>query len=49
VDQLARWIRNPEAFLPGTVMPTFAPVLDEAGALELAEWIRADGPSRGGN
>jgi mono/diheme cytochrome c family protein len=49
VDQLARWIRNPEAFLPGTVMPTFAPVLDEAGALELAEWIRADGPSKGGS
>lgn len=39
--ELARWIRNPESFLPGTVMPTFAPVLDEQGALELAEWIRA--------
>lgn len=46
-EQLARWIRNPEAFLPGTVMPTFAPVLDEAGALELAEWIRSEGPSGG--
>ena len=45
-DQLARWIRNPEAFLPGTIMPTFAPVLDEAAAMELAEWIRSDGPSR---
>jgi mono/diheme cytochrome c family protein len=44
-DQLARWIRNPETFLPGTIMPTFAPVLDEAGALELAEWIRGGGPS----
>ncbi|HWA77034.1 MAG TPA: c-type cytochrome [Polyangiaceae bacterium] len=45
-EQLARWIRNPEAFLPGTTMPTFAPVLDEVGALELAEWIRAGGPNR---
>jgi hypothetical protein len=27
-------------------MPTFAPVLDEVGALELAEWIRAGGPNR---
>jgi mono/diheme cytochrome c family protein len=45
-DELARWIRNPETFLPGTIMPTFAPVLDEASALELANWIRADGPSR---
>jgi len=45
VEQLARWIRNPETFLPGTIMPTFAPVLDEAGAVELAEWIHEGGPS----
>jgi mono/diheme cytochrome c family protein len=44
--ELARWIRNPESFLPGTIMPTFAPVLDEPSALELAEWIRAGGPQR---
>lgn len=41
--ELARWIRNPETYLPGTSMPTFAPVLDDAGALALAEWIRAGG------
>lgn len=44
-EQLALWIRNPEKYLPGTIMPTFAPVLDEHGALELAEWIRHGLPS----
>lgn len=43
-EQLARWIRNPETYLPGTIMPTFAPVLDETAALELANWIRTSGP-----
>jgi len=37
---LARWIRNPEQFLPGTPMPTFAAVLDEPTALRLAGWIK---------
>ncbi|MFT3922184.1 MAG: c-type cytochrome [Myxococcales bacterium] len=46
VAEVARWIRNPEAFLPGTPMPTYANVLDDAGALELAGWIvSAQGPA----
>ncbi len=46
--QVARWIRNPESFLPGTPMPTFASVLDEASALRLAEWIQSGGPRQVG-
>jgi hypothetical protein len=38
--EVARWIRNPELYRPGTLMPTFASVLDEGAALELAEWLR---------
>jgi mono/diheme cytochrome c family protein len=38
--ELARWIRSPEAFLPGTVMPSFAAVLDEPAALRLAGWLK---------
>jgi len=38
--EVARWIRNPELFRPGTPMPTFASVLDESAALELATWIQ---------
>jgi mono/diheme cytochrome c family protein len=38
--EVARWIRSPEQFLPGTVMPSFAAVLDEPSALELAVWIQ---------
>ncbi len=37
---VARWIRSPEDFLPGTVMPSFAAVLDERSALELAGWLQ---------
>jgi len=37
---VARWIRNPEQFRPGTVMPSFASVLDEPSALALAEWLQ---------
>jgi len=37
---VARWIRNPEQFRPGTVMPSFARVLDEPSALALAEWLQ---------
>jgi mono/diheme cytochrome c family protein len=44
LSDVARWIRNPEAFLPGTSMPTFAAVLDEASALKLASWIVEGGP-----
>jgi mono/diheme cytochrome c family protein len=43
VADVARWIRNPERFLPGTAMPTFEAVLDEASALELATWIQRGG------
>ncbi|HSC85809.1 MAG TPA: c-type cytochrome [Polyangiaceae bacterium] len=46
-EELARWIRHPERTLPGTPMPSYAAVLDEAAALELATWIR-DGAARNG-
>jgi mono/diheme cytochrome c family protein len=36
---LAQWIRHPEAFRPGTPMPTYAAVLDDDAALGLARWI----------
>ena len=42
---VARWIRNPESFVPGTAMPTYASLLDEPSALALARWIRAGNPS----
>lgn len=42
--ELARWIRNPERTIPGTSMPTYAELLDEGAALELAEWIKSGGP-----
>jgi mono/diheme cytochrome c family protein len=45
---LARWIRNPERTVPGTPMPTYASLIDEAQALELAEWLKHDGPERAG-
>jgi len=38
--EVARWIRNPELYRPGTLMPTFASVLDEGAALELALWLQ---------
>jgi mono/diheme cytochrome c family protein len=40
VDQVARWIRHPEAEKPGTQMPTFASVVDEDRALLLAVWVQ---------
>ncbi len=43
-EDLARWIRNPERFVPGTPMPTYEDLLDEPGALELAAWIKGGGP-----
>ncbi len=43
-EELARWIRNPERFVPGTQMPTYAELLDEPGALELATWVKTGGP-----
>jgi hypothetical protein len=43
---LARCIRNPERTIPGTPMPTYAELIDEASALELATWIRSGGAQR---
>lgn len=43
-QDLAKWIRNPEQFVPGTTMPTYASLIDEPTALALAKWIRAGGP-----
>ncbi|WP_224243414.1 c-type cytochrome [Hyalangium gracile] len=40
-EEVAKWIRNPESFKPGTQMPTFAPLLDEGQALELARWVQS--------
>ena len=41
--EVARWIRNPERTIPGTPMPTYADLIDEEGALALAEWIKSGG------
>jgi mono/diheme cytochrome c family protein len=43
-EQLASWIRNPEQYRPGTAMPSYASVMDEATAKSLAEWIREGKP-----
>ncbi|WP_163868106.1 c-type cytochrome [Myxococcus eversor] len=43
--ELVRWVRNPEKFLPGTPMPTYAELLDEATALALVRWVKAGGPA----
>ncbi len=40
VEEVARWIRNPEATAPGTQMPTYAELLDEAQATSLAAWVQ---------
>lgn len=44
-QELARWIRNPEKYAPGTTMPTYASIIDEPTALALAKWIKAGGPA----
>ncbi|HLM45778.1 MAG TPA: c-type cytochrome [Myxococcaceae bacterium] len=44
-QELSKWIRNPEQFVPGTAMPTYASLVDEPTALALAKWIKAGGPS----
>lgn len=41
---LAQWIRNAERFVPSTQMPTYADLLDESSALELATWVKTGGP-----
>ncbi|WP_225411873.1 c-type cytochrome [Stigmatella hybrida] len=38
--EVARWIRNPEATLPGTQMPTYHDLLNDEQALELATWVQ---------
>jgi mono/diheme cytochrome c family protein len=38
--EVAAWIRNPQVSRPNTQMPTYAAVLDEAGAVQLAEWLQ---------
>jgi mono/diheme cytochrome c family protein len=43
-QELALWIRNPEKFIPGTPMPTYASMVDEPTALALARWLKAGGP-----
>jgi mono/diheme cytochrome c family protein len=46
-QDLAKWIRNPEQFVPGTTMPTYASLIDEPSALALARWIKSGGPQAG--
>lgn len=43
--ELVRWVRNPEQFLPGTPMPTYAELLDERTALALVRWVKSGGPA----
>ncbi len=43
-EDLAKWIRNPEKFIPGTGMPTYATMIDEPTALVLANWLKEAGP-----
>lgn len=33
-------IRNPEATVPGTQMPTYAELIDDAQAMTLAAWVQ---------
>ncbi|WP_002638261.1 c-type cytochrome [Myxococcus hansupus] len=42
---LVRWVRNPEQFLPGTPMPTYAELIDEKTARALVRWVKAGGPN----
>ncbi|WP_426749571.1 c-type cytochrome [Myxococcus sp. Y35] len=42
--ELVRWVRNPEQFLPGTPMPTYAELIDEKTARALVRWLKAGGP-----
>jgi mono/diheme cytochrome c family protein len=43
-EQLARWILRPEAFQPGTPMPSYAGRLSEGEALALARWVKEAAP-----
>lgn len=38
--EVAKWIRDPESFMPGTQMPTYSELLDEEQAHALAGWVQ---------
>ncbi|WP_223633278.1 c-type cytochrome [Corallococcus sp. EGB] len=38
-EEVAKWIRNPESFKPGTQMPTYESLIDENNALSLAKYV----------
>ncbi|MDY7229628.1 cytochrome c [Hyalangium rubrum] len=38
--EVAQWIRNPEAVVPGTQMPTYAELIDESQSMSLAAWVQ---------
>ncbi|NNC14353.1 c-type cytochrome [Corallococcus exiguus] len=38
-EEVAKWIRNPETFKPGTQMPTYESLVDENNALALARYV----------
>jgi mono/diheme cytochrome c family protein len=52
IDEVVRWILDPQVTRPGTQMPTFAGLIDDAHAQALARWVQqratalASGPSR---
>lgn len=39
-ETVARWIRDAQSLRPGSQMPSYAEVIDDAQALALAEWLR---------
>lgn len=41
VAEVATWIRNPQAKVPGTPMPTFATLIDDEQSQALAAWVLA--------
>lgn len=47
VDDVARWIRHPEQFRPGTPMPTYAKLIDEDAAVRLARYVQTMNVSKG--
>lgn len=40
VEDVARWIRHPEQFRPGTPMPTYEKLVDEDAAVRLARYVQ---------
>ncbi len=45
VEDIARWILNPEQVRPGSLMPSYARRLSQEEALALAGWIKAGNPA----